>query len=172
MKDKARRETGGTRSVRRSSHFGMATGATTPAARSGATRESFGPRTDNWPSTQLSEGKTDAEDDLASRVAQDFGDVGVPLKTSRRVSSLLARTDLATSQDRITFSDLATGSQSSTVPHGAGFRQSIGGASTRASFGFNPRGSLPPGTGSVYSTAGSFLAVSYTHLTLPTICSV
>ncbi|CRL20129.1 unnamed protein product [Penicillium camemberti] len=157
MKDKARRETGGTRSVRRSSHFGMATGATTPAARSGATRESFGPRTDNWPSTQLSEGKTDAEDDLASRVAQDFGDVGVPLKTSRRVSSLLARTDLATSQDRITFSDLATGSQSSTMGHGAGFRQSVGGASTRASFGFNPRGSLPPGTGSVYSTAGSFL---------------
>ncbi|KAJ5463536.1 hypothetical protein N7475_008480 [Penicillium sp. IBT 31633x] len=156
MKDKTRRETGGTRSVRRSSHFGMATGATTPAARSGA-RESFGPWTDNRPSTQPSEAKTDPEDDLASRVAQDFGDVGVPLKTSRRVSSLLARTDLAISQDRITFSDLATGSQTSTMPHGAGLRQSIGGASARGSFGFNPRGSLPPGTGSVYSNAGSFL---------------
>ncbi|KAJ5780931.1 Anaphase-promoting complex subunit 1 [Penicillium paradoxum] len=156
MKDKTRRETGGARSVRRSSHFGMATGATTPAGRSGA-RESFGPWTDNWPSTQQSEGKTDLEDDLASRVAQDFGDVGVPLKASRRVSSLLARTDLAISQDRITFSDLATGSQSNTLPHGAGFRQSIGAASARGSFGFNPRGSLPPGTGSVYSNAGSFL---------------
>jgi anaphase-promoting complex subunit 1 len=157
MKEKARRETGGTRSVRRSSHFGMATGAATPAARSAATRESFGPWTEDWPSTQPSLTRTDAEDDLAARVAQDFGDVGVPLKTSRRVSSLLARTDLATSQDRITFSDLATGSQSSTMPHGAGLRQSIGGASTRGSFGFNPRGSLPPGTGSVYSNAGSFL---------------
>ncbi|CAG8095071.1 unnamed protein product [Penicillium salamii] len=157
MKEKARRETGGTRSVRRSSHFGMATGATTPAARSVAARESFGPWTEDWPSAQPSLTRTDPENDLAARVAQDFGDVGVPLKASRRVSSLLARTDLATSQDRITFSEMATGSQSSTMPHGAGLRQSIGGASTRGSFGFNPRGSLPPGTGSVYSTAGSFL---------------
>jgi anaphase-promoting complex subunit 1 len=153
MKDKARRETGGTRSVRRSSHFGMATGATTPAART-AGRESFGAWTEKSHQTEPQQ----PEDDLASRVAQDFGDVGVPLKTSRRVSSLLARTDLATSQDRMTFSELATGSQSSTMPHGHGsFRQSIGGASTRGSFGFNPRGSLPPGTGSVYSTAGSFV---------------
>lgn len=156
-KEKTRRETGGTRSVRRSSHFGMATGATTPAARSVATRESFGPWTEDWPSTQPSLTRTDPEDDLAARVAQDFGDVGISLKASRRVSSLLARTDLATSQDRITFSDLATGSQSSTMPHGAGLRQSIGGASTRGSFGFNPRGSLPPGTGSVYTNVGSFL---------------
>ncbi|KAJ5819722.1 hypothetical protein N7474_005313 [Penicillium riverlandense] len=152
LKEKTRRETGGTRSKRRSSHFGMATGATTPAAR--GPRESFGA----WPETRNASHQTETkldEDDLASRVAQDFGDVGVPLKTSRRVSSLLARTDLATSQDRITFSDLATGSQSSNMPHG-GPRQSMGGASTRASFGFNPRGSLPPATGSVYSTAGSF----------------
>lgn len=156
-KEKGRRETGGTRSVRRSSHFGMATGATTPAARSVATRESFGPWTEDWPSTQPPLTRTDPEDDLAARVAQDFGDVGISLKASRRVSSLLARTDLATSQDRITFSDLATGSQSSTMPHGAGLRQSIGGASTRGSFGFNPRGSLPPGTGSVYNNVGSFL---------------
>ncbi|KAJ6085246.1 hypothetical protein N7499_004875 [Penicillium canescens] len=153
IKDKARRETGGTRSVRRSSHFGMATGTTTPAART-AGRESFGAWTEKSQQTEPQQ----HEDDLASRVAQDFGDVGVPLKTSRRVSSLLARTDLATSQDRMTFSELATGSQSSAVPHGHGsFRQSIGGASTRGSFGFNPRGSLPPGTGSVYSTAGSFV---------------
>lgn len=152
IKEKTRRQTEGTRSKRRSSHYGMATGATTPAARP---RESFGPWTENWPSSQQPETKND-EDDLASRVAQDFGDVGVPLKTSRRVSSLLARTDLATSQDRITFSDLATGTQSTPVPHG-GPRQSLGAGSTRASFGFNPRGSLPPGTGSVYSAAGSFM---------------
>ncbi|KAJ5114641.1 hypothetical protein NUU61_000400 [Penicillium alfredii] len=154
MREKARRETGGTRSNRRSSYFGMATGATTPAARPSA-RESFGPWTENW-NSQQPETQTDAEEDLASRVAQDFGDVGVPLKTSRRVSSLLARTDLATSQDRITFSDLATGSQSSTALPGGG-RQSLGGASTRGSFGFNPRASLPPATGSVYSVAGSFV---------------
>ncbi|OJJ34252.1 hypothetical protein ASPWEDRAFT_113076 [Aspergillus wentii DTO 134E9] len=156
-KKKGRRETGGTRSKRRSSHFGMATGATTPAARPSATRESFGPRGDNWNNSVLShsqystDGKPD-EEDFASKLGQDFGDIGVPLKTSRRVSSLLARTDLAASQDRITFSDLATGSQSSSAPHG-GLRQSLGGGSTRGSFGFNPRGSLPPGNGSVYSTS-------------------
>ncbi|CAI7678759.1 unnamed protein product [Penicillium pancosmium] len=153
IKEKTRRHTEGTQSKRRSSHFGMATGATTPAARP-SIRESFGPWTDNKNGSQSREGKSDPEDDLASRVAQDFGDVGVPLKTSRRVSSLLARTDLATSQDRITFSDLATGSQSNTLPHGS-LRQSIGAGSTRGSFGFNPRGSLPPTSGSVYSAAGS-----------------
>ncbi|KAJ5594500.1 uncharacterized protein N7459_000708 [Penicillium hispanicum] len=156
IKEKARRHTEGARSKRRSSHYGMTTGTTTPAARPSAGRESFGPWVENWNSSQQAESKNDDEDDLASRVAQDFGDVGVPLKTSRRVSSLLARTDLATSQDRITFSDLATGSQTSTVPH-TGPRQSIGATSTRGSFGINPRGSLPPATGSLYSNAGSFL---------------
>lgn len=154
IKEKTRRHTEGTQSKRRSSHFGMATGATTPAARP-SLRESFGPWTDNRNASRSADGKNDPEDDLASRVAQDFGDVGVPLKTSRRVSSLLARTDLATSQDRIIFSDLATGSQTGTLPHG-GLRQSIGAGSTRGSFGFNPRGSLPPTSGSVYSAAGSF----------------
>ncbi|KAE8321950.1 hypothetical protein BDV39DRAFT_162607 [Aspergillus sergii] len=159
-KKRGRRETGGTWSKRRSSHFGMATGTTTPGARPSAARESFGPRGDNWVTPGLShsqystDGKPD-EDDLASKLGQDFGDIGVPLKTSRRVSSLLARADLATGQDRITFSDLATGSQSSSMPHGT-FRQSIGAASSRGSFGFNPRASLPPGNGSVYSTTTSF----------------
>ncbi|KAL2816959.1 hypothetical protein BJX63DRAFT_132423 [Aspergillus granulosus] len=159
-KKKRRRETGGTRSKRRSSHFGMTTGTTTPGARPSAARESFGPRGENWNASVMShsqystEGKLD-DDDFASKLGQDFGEIGVPSKTSRRVSSMLARADLATSQDRITFSDLATGSQSSTIPPG-GLRQSIGAGSTRGSFGFNPRGSLPPGTGSVYSTTGSF----------------
>ncbi|KAJ5726425.1 uncharacterized protein N7483_007782 [Penicillium malachiteum] len=153
-KDKTRRQTEGARSNRRSSHFGMTPGAATPGAR---TRESFGPWTENWNTSQATDPKPGGEEDLASRVAQDFGDVGVPLKTSRRVSSLLARTDLATSQDRITFSDLATGSQTSTMHHHGGLRQSIGAASLRGSFGFNPRASLPPAMGSVYSTAGSFV---------------
>ncbi|KAL3469159.1 negative regulator of mitosis [Aspergillus californicus] len=159
---KRRRETGGTRSKRRSSHFGIATGTTTPGARPSAARESFGPRGDNWNASVMShsqystDGKPDDDDDFASKLGQDFGDIGVPSKTSRRVSSILARTDLATSQDRITFSDLATGSQSSTMPS-SGLRQSIGAGSTRGSFGFNPRASLPPATGSVYSTTSSFV---------------
>lgn len=155
-KEKARRYTEGTQSKRRSSHYGMTTGTTTPAARPSAARESFGPWTENRVSSQQTESKNDPEEDLVSRVAQDFGDVGVPLKTSRRVSSLLARTDLATGHDRLTFSELATGTQSTTAPHGS-LRQSIGAGSMRGSFGFNPRASLPPATGSVYSTTGSFL---------------
>lgn len=158
-KKRERRETGGTRSRRRSSHFGMATGATTPVARPSTARESFGPRGDSWNTPGLShsqystDGRPD-EEDLASRLGQDLGDLGVSSKNSRRVSSLLARADLATNQDRIAFSDLATGSQSTTVSHG-GLRQSISGASTRGSFGFNPRGSLPPGSASIYSTTSS-----------------
>ncbi|OQD77138.1 hypothetical protein PENDEC_c003G03396 [Penicillium decumbens] len=158
-KEKARRHTQGTHSKRRSSHYGMTTGTTTPAARPSAARESFGPWSESRISSHQAESKNDPEEDLVSRVAQDFGDVGVPLKTSRRVSSLLARTDLTTGQDRITFSDLATGTQSSTAAHGGhgGLRQSIGAGSMRGSFGFNPRASLPPATGSVYSTAASFV---------------
>ncbi|KAL4953349.1 negative regulator of mitosis [Aspergillus filifer] len=158
-----RRETGGTRSKRRSSHFGMTTGTTTPGARPPGPRESFGPRVENWNASVMSHSQfsTDAkpedeEDDFASKLGQDFGDIGVPSKTSRRVSSMIARTDLATSQDRITFNDLATGSQSSSV-HPGGLRQSIGAGSTRASFGFNPRASLPPAAGSIHSTASSFV---------------
>ncbi|KAL4762872.1 anaphase promoting complex subunit 1 [Aspergillus foveolatus] len=160
---KKRRDTGGTRSKRRSSHFGMATGTTTPGARPSAGRESFGPRGDNWNTSVMShsqystEGRPDDDDDdFASKLGQDFGEIGVPSKTSRRVSSMLARADLATSQDRITFSDLATGSQPSTI-HPGGLRQSIGAGSTRGSFGFNPRSSLPPGAGSIYSTTSSFV---------------
>ncbi|KAL5337529.1 hypothetical protein BJX70DRAFT_368934 [Aspergillus crustosus] len=160
-KKKKRRETNGTRSKRRSSHFGIATGTTTPGARPSALRESFGPRGENWNASVMShsqysaEGKPDDED-FASKLGHDFGDIGVPSKTSRRVSSLLARTDLATSQDRIAFSDLATGSQTSTI-HPSALRQSIGTGSTRGSFGMNTRASLPPGTGSIYSTASSFV---------------
>lgn len=159
-KKRRKRDTGGTRSKRRSSHFGMATGAATPVAHSSAARESFGPMGDNWNTpgfsqSQYAKGKPD-EEDLASKIGQDFGDIGVPLKTSRRVSSLLARADLASSQDKITFSDLATGSQSGSVPQG-GPRQSLGGTSNRGSFGFNTRGSLPPGHGSIHSASGSFV---------------
>ncbi|KAL6237980.1 negative regulator of mitosis [Aspergillus navahoensis] len=163
QRKKKRRDTGGTRSKRRSSHFGIATGATTPGTRPSAVRESFGPRGDNWNASVMSHSQystearpDDDEDDFASKLGQDFGEIGVPSKTSRRVSSMLARADLAISQDRLTFSDLATGTQSSTI-HAGGLRQSIGAGSTRGSFGFNPRSSLPPGAGSIYSTTSSFV---------------
>ncbi|KAL1962750.1 hypothetical protein VTN77DRAFT_9204 [Rasamsonia byssochlamydoides] len=148
----------GARSKRRSSHFGMATGATTPVARPSGIRESFGTARNisgvSYSQGYQAEENTD-ETDLASQIGHEFGDIGVPLKTSRRVSSLLARADLATGQDRTTFSDLATGNQSTSATY-ASLRQSIGGYSNRASFGF-PRSSFPAGNASVYSTNSSFL---------------
>ena len=149
----------GTRSKRRSSHYGMATGTTTPATRPSGIRESFGTARNisgaSYAPSYPAEEKTDGGD-FASQLGQEFSDIGVPLKTSRRVSSLLARADLGTSQDRTTFSDLATGNPSNSMAYG-GMRQSIGGFSNRGSFGLNPKSSIPAGNASVHSTSSSFL---------------
>lgn len=157
--------TSDTRFKRRSSHFSMATGVSTPAARPSTVRESFGiighGRDTSGTSYSFSqnlqtEERADEADDIASQLGREFGDIGAPLKTSRRVSSLLARADLATSQDRATFSDLATGNQAGSALYG-GTRQSTGTYSNRGSFGFNPRGSLPPANSSIYSNNSSIL---------------
>ena len=148
------RDTGGPRTKRQSSHFGMGTGTATPAGRPSVGRESFGPKGDGWNASSLTSSQVETrpdeneeDDDLASKLAHDFGDIGVTLKASRRVSSLLARADLAGGQDRVAFSDLATGGS-----HYGGMRQSFGGGSTRGSFGFNPKGSMTPATGSIRSS--------------------
>ncbi|KAL2000699.1 hypothetical protein VTN02DRAFT_2745 [Thermoascus thermophilus] len=152
--------TNDTRSTRRSSHFGIATGVSTPAARPPTVRDSFGAlgygRDHSGTSHSqnlLSEGRADEADDIASQLGREFNDIGAPLKTSRRVISLLARADLTTSQDRATFSDLAIGNQAGSVPYG-GARQSVGVNSNRASIGL--RGSLPANS-SIYSNNSSFL---------------
>ncbi|EEA19657.1 Anaphase-promoting complex subunit 1 [Talaromyces marneffei ATCC 18224] len=148
----------GARSKRRSSHYGMATGATTPVVRPSGIRESIGAgRNIHGTSFSQSFQLDDPPEptDFASQMGQEFEDIGVPSKTSRRVSSLLARSDLGGSQDRQAFSDLATGNQGGITNHGS-LRQSIGGYSTRASFGYNLRSSFA-GNASIYSNASSFL---------------
>jgi anaphase-promoting complex subunit 1 len=150
----------GTRSKRRSSHYAMTTGATTPAVRPSGMWENTGTaRNVSGPGPSYSQGFQVEESidkaDLASQIGQEFGDIGLPSKTSRRVSSMLARAELGTSQDRTAFSDLATGNPSSTTNYGS-LRQSIGAHSNRASFGFNPRSSFTGNT-SVYSTNSNFL---------------
>ncbi|EED14058.1 20S cyclosome subunit (APC1/BimE), putative [Talaromyces stipitatus ATCC 10500] len=148
----------GARSKRRSSHYGMATGATTPVARPSGLRESIGAgRNIHAASFSHSFQSEDPPEqtDFASQMGQEFDDIGVPSKTSRRVSSLLARTDLGASQDRQTFSDLATGNPGGATNHGS-LRQSIGAYSTRASFGYNLRSSLA-GNASIFSNTSSFL---------------
>ncbi|KAK2792422.1 Anaphase-promoting complex subunit 1 [Onygenales sp. PD_12] len=152
---------GGTHSKRRSSHFDM-TGATTPAARGPAgLRESFGGLNHGRSGSNMSQAnqkpKPEDAEDFASQLGQEFDDIGVSTRASRRVSSLLARADLAANNDRATFSDLVTGNQTVSSLYGSRRGESFGGQSMRASFGFHPRNSLPPGNASVYSNGSSFL---------------
>ena len=155
-----RRKSSSTRSKRRSSHFDITTGTSTPVGPGPSSfRESFGgPGHGRNASQQLNlEGKQEGAADLASHLGQEFEDVGVTSKASRRVSSLLARSDLMANNDRSTFSDLA-GSQLKSSFHGGSRRgESFGGTGLRLSQSFNRRGSLPPGTASVYSNGSSFL---------------
>ena len=106
--------TSGTMSRRRSSYArGIGTGATTPVARtSNVARESLGATTSHGHSHQQSVGEesfTLDNEDLASQLDPAFENPAAPAKSSRRVSSLLARADLSTSHDRSTFSELAGG---------------------------------------------------------------
>ena len=99
----------GVRSRRRSSYGrGIGTGASTPIAK-GATsgRESFGGGRNTRHGSMdptLEEWTTNGPDDLLDPA---FGDPAMPAKSSRRVSSLLARADLSMNHDRSTFTELA-----------------------------------------------------------------
>ena len=148
---------------RRSSNvFARPTGTATPKGRGhGHLRESFGAMAQSQAETiQLSsqEEQTSSNmDQLAAQLGSDFEDVGVQTRAARRVSSMLARTDLSMGPDRNTFNDLAYGqpgrkSLSRSVRRG----ESLGGFSDRQSFGARRRSSLP-GNSSILSTGTSFL---------------
>ncbi|KAI5289745.1 Anaphase-promoting complex subunit 1 [Ascosphaera aggregata] len=140
-------------SKRRSSHFDLATGASTPVARQSNLRESMFSQSRVSNSDDL---KND-DDDFATQLSQEFADIGLPSKASRRVSSLMARTDLAATHDRTSFSEFAGASQSSFTPiNGRGRRgESFGG---RSSFGVKRRSSIFPGNASAYSNSSSWFA--------------
>ncbi|MCJ1318651.1 Anaphase-promoting complex subunit 1 [Xylographa vitiligo] len=93
---------------RRRSSFGpgIGTGATTPAV-----RQSVGPM-ESFITTEdaVKEGDypRQTEESLASQLDPAFENPGHPAKSSRRVSSLLARSDLSTNRDRNVFPDLTT----------------------------------------------------------------
>ncbi|KAI9851967.1 MAG: Anaphase-promoting complex subunit 1 [Thelocarpon superellum] len=146
----------GAASRRRSSFgHGATTGTTTPAGFGGtATRDSLGAASHPDAGALLAE--TVEDDALVSSLNVDlaFAGGGGPAKESRRVSSLLARADLSTTQDKVAFSDLATGhaASSSAVHPGASRRgESLGsvGVGGRSSFGASAggqrRGSTPVG---------------------------
>ena len=145
-----------------SNAFGGATGAVTPTGRGhGHLRESFGAmahsRTENMQLAGREEQATSQMEQLAAQLGPDFGDVGIQTRAARRVSSMLARTDLSMGPDRNTFNDLAYG-QPGRKSLGRNVRrgESLGGFSDRQSFGARRRSSLP-GDSSMLSTGTSFL---------------
>lgn len=106
---------GSCRNNRRRSSYGIgtSTGANTPAAR-GTTvgRESYGLTRSRRSAARdlLSEDSfNDGEDNLVSHLDSALVNPSALIRSSRRVSSLLARADFSSTQDKTTFSDLAGG---------------------------------------------------------------
>ncbi|KAL8836753.1 MAG: hypothetical protein Q9170_002782 [Blastenia crenularia] len=120
----------GALSRRRSSRGpGYGTGANTPIQGVMNARESFGT---SRPHTRVKEDNPPVvTDDLSLSLDTAFENPPHPAKSSRRVSSLLARADLSTSQDNAAFSELVGG-------HGINQRArrgpSLGADPTRLSF--------------------------------------
>ncbi|KAI9799150.1 MAG: Anaphase-promoting complex subunit 1 [Piccolia ochrophora] len=148
---------------RRKSSFGAIprTGTTTPGGTSNmAGRTSFGglARGQSFggpSSSQMQAGASinDAVDEkrqISSSLDPDFDIEGVPGAQSRRISSLLARADLSTNQDKATFSDLASNplaSHSIGIQPGSRRGESLGGYGSHSSLGpgagYGRRGSMP-----------------------------
>lgn len=110
--------------------------------------------------SSVEEQKSFPANDLASQLGPEFGDVGVQTRSARRVSSMLARTDLGSGNDRNTFNDIAMGHPGRQSLNRTGRRgESIGSFNDRQSFGFRRRSSFPTNA-SILSTGTSFLDVS------------
>ncbi|ESZ91598.1 hypothetical protein SBOR_8033 [Sclerotinia borealis F-4128] len=125
----------GAASRRRSSFLPSGTGATTPVGNSQQTvRESFGGVAPGFKKAVWSDDvKKDKKIDFASTLDPDYEGGSIPRRSSRRVSSMLARADLSASHERNAFSELATGHQ-----HNTGrVRESLGSQHTRTSIGLN-----------------------------------
>lgn len=104
--------------------------------------------------------KLSQADDFVSQLGDEFGGAGVQTRSARRVSSMLARTDLGAGTDRNTFNELAKGHAGRQSLNRTSRRgESIGGFSDRQSTGFRRRSSFPA-NGSILSTGTSFLDVS------------
>lgn len=133
---------------RRRSSFGPSTGtgATTPVARGAVGgRESLGvtgSRSQLNKDTPVEEDLANTEDALVSQLGLAFENPTAPIKSSRRVSSLLARADLSTSRDKSTFSEPASGH--------AGFNANRRGASFGA-YGTRASSGLEGGTAQTHS---------------------
>ena len=154
-------------SKRKSSNiFGRSAGAATPS-RTFQTRESFGVLaqsfSENMPNTSAEDLKTSQVVDLETQLGHDFAEVGVQTRSARRISSMLARTDLMAGHDRTMFNDINAGQLNrKSIKRTSRRGESIGGFGDRQSFG--RRRSSFPTNASVMSNGTSFLEVPGAHL--------
>ena len=131
------------RTSRRRSSYGpvIHTGATTPITRG---RDSLGAeksRNQSFKDIGTDGSLAKFDNDLVSQLDPAFENPSAPAKSSRRVSSLLARADLFTSHDKSTFSELANGY---IIPSGDRRGASSGVQGTRSSFNIDGGTGLPP----------------------------
>ncbi|MCJ1347187.1 Anaphase-promoting complex subunit 1 [Peltigera leucophlebia] len=102
-----------TTSRRRSSYGpGVGTGTATPVSKAAPTGGEGtgveGARGQFLKESNIRSGVADTQEDLVSQLGPAFENPSVPVKASRRVSSLLARADLSTARDKTAFSDIAS----------------------------------------------------------------
>ncbi|KAK5957829.1 Anaphase-promoting complex subunit 1 [Knufia fluminis] len=119
------------------------------------TRESFGGLIQSFVETETKpQGpQLSSIENLAAELGQDFEPSGVQTRSARRISSMLARTDLAPANDRSTFNDNAIASRKS-LSRSLRKEGSFGSFTERNSFG--GRKSYHATT-SIYSNTTSFL---------------
>ncbi|KAL8874469.1 MAG: hypothetical protein Q9174_000214 [Haloplaca sp. 1 TL-2023] len=124
------------RSRRSSLGAAAATGTGSPVPRGGDARDSFGP---GQPRQHGTNDRAQQKQDISAQLDTALESSTSFLKSSRRVSSLLARADLSTSQDSAVFSELAGGHRTSQhARHGP----SAGADALHSNFPSNPRISL------------------------------
>ena len=112
---------------RRRSSYGPMTGTTTPVIRTSmGPRESFGGLKDVIRDPAL----VRDDIDLASQLDPAFENPGAPVTSSRRISSLLARSELAMNRDSSAIVDFSSGH-----PHGLGARRGTSFFGSRSSLG-------------------------------------
>jgi anaphase-promoting complex subunit 1 len=153
----------GQTSRRRSSNLLRATGSTTPIGNAlGESRESLSNQNgrsfqETHSSLRHDEHKSTEIEDLATELGSDFADVGVQTRAARRVSSMLARTDLSMGPDRAPINGFASSNAGrKSLSRGGARGESIGDIRDRQSFGARPSSSFA-GIGSFRSTDTSFL---------------
>ncbi|KPI40490.1 Negative regulator of mitosis [Cyphellophora attinorum] len=124
-------------------------------------RQSFGAQAQSYADNlRSSASEQKSGNSLADQLGPEFEQTGVQTRSSRRVSSMLARTDLGIGGDRNAFNELATGQASRKSLGRAGARgESIGSFGDRQSFGIRRKSSFHAAT-SILSTGTSFLNVA------------